>query len=121
MLDDHFIVEVRLPSSASVALPVKAIGAPTSKTEPLAGVKMVIVGRASISSVIDALPVWPSRSVVCAVMTCVPRLRIADTLGPVPRVPSRLDDHWRLVVMSPSSKSKAMPEKVETEPNVTTV
>ena len=57
-----------LPSSTSVAVPVKVMLVPEAKLEASGGAVMVTTGRASIVIVIVVLVVLPNESVAEAVM-----------------------------------------------------
>ena len=66
-LDVQAIAGVRLPSSASLAVPVKVIAARGSNVDSEVGEKMVTVGLASTAMVIARLAVLPAASVTEAV------------------------------------------------------
>ena len=72
MLEVQTRLEVRIPSSASVALPVNEIEEPELKLEPLVGVEMVTTGAVftgcCTATATVALPVLPAESVTLAVM-----------------------------------------------------
>src|SRR5439155_1555798 len=66
--EDQTIDPVRVPSSRSVAVPVKVIGAPCSKVEPAAGALMVTVGVALTTIVRVVAARLPPASVTEAVI-----------------------------------------------------
>ena len=110
--EDQAIDPVRVPSSRSVAVPVKVIGAPCSKVEPVAGAPMVTVGVALTTIVMVVAARLPPASMTEAVMTCVPELRLATMVAPLPRWPSRSEAQSMVDETSPSSGSLAVPVKV---------
>src|SRR5262249_3533794 len=113
-LEDHRMV--RLASSRSAAVALKVIAWPCSNEELVVGAVMLMVGRELTTTTMGADALLPPRSGTGAGMGGGPErggLRLID--GPVPRVPSRLDDH-RMAVIGPSSRSLAVPVKVITSP-----
>ena len=64
------------------------------KVDPLAGDAIVTVGGVFATVIVTcAVAVAPSASVTLAVITCVPFDSRFVNAVPVPRAPSRLDDH----------------------------
>src|SRR5438445_3504476 len=83
---------------------------------------MMTVGRATISTASWSDAVWWSASVAETVIVWTPReSELVVRLAPVPITPSRLEVHVRRLERSPSSKSKAIAEKVRESPRPTTV
>src|SRR5205823_2497977 len=108
--DVHCTLDARLPSSRSVAVPVRFRASPTPTSAPFGGDVMVTAGAALTVIVVDDVTVFPPVSVTDAVMTCDPadnELGLIDE--PLPREPSWLDVHWMLPDTSPSSVSLAVP------------
>src|SRR5439155_23221601 len=90
--EDQAIEPVRVPSSGSVAVPVKVIGAPCSKVDPVAGAPMVTVGVALTTIVRVVAARLPPASVTEAVIVCVPELRPPAMVVPLARgAPPRVD------------------------------
>ena len=80
--------------------------------EGAAGVFGGVSGADSTVTVMLAVPVAPSPSVAEAVTVCTPTDNVAPIEGPVPTIPSMLELHERLAVISPSSASLAVPAKL---------
>ena len=117
----HCTRPLMLPSSTSVALPLKPIGPLAAKNaEPLAGAVMRTTGAFSTVSVICAWPVSPPASATRAVIVWMPE-RSDDTVrpAPVPSGPSRLELHWIWLARLPFSASVAVPVKVTAVPGRT--
>src|SRR5205823_14760879 len=115
--DFHCTLGARLPSSRSVAVPVRFRASPTPTSAPFGGDVMVTTGAALTVTVMDDVTVFPPVSVTDAVMRCEPadnELALID--APLPRAPSRLELHWIAAARSPSSVSLAVPVKVTVAP-----
>ena len=103
------------PSSVSLAEPTKAMLVPSMTLERLAGAVMDTVGAVfgSTITVMASEPGEPSLSVTEAVMVWVPTVReVVENEPPVPMLPLMSELQDRFAVMSPSSKSLAVPTKV---------
>src|SRR5206468_2761579 len=73
-------------SSRSEAVAVKVTFSPAAKVEPSAGPVMLTLGVELTTTVMEALALLPPLSVTCAVMVCVPELRVLlVSESPVPR------------------------------------
>ena len=115
-LELHTIREVRVPSSTSVAVPVKVTAAPGSNVVPV-GAVIATTGVALTVMVIMVWVVLPPLSVTVAVMVCVPvESALAVIVRPVPSAPSRLEVQAMVAERSPSSVSLAEPVKVTAAP-----
>ena len=117
----HWSRPLRLPSSTSVALPVKVMGpSAAKKAAPLAGAVMRTTGVFSTLTVICAWAVSPPASATRAVIVWMPeRSDDSVTLAPVPSGPSRLEVHWIWLERLPFSASVAAPVKVTAAPGRT--
>ena len=112
-----------VPSSPSVAVPLKATESPTLKVEPFAGAVIVTVGAVLGTGLtvmeIAAVPESPPESVTLAVMVWVPIDRaLVETLAPLPRTPSRFELQAMEAERIPSSESVAVPLKVILMPTI---
>ena len=115
-LEVQTIREVRVPSSTSVAVPVKVTAAPGSNVVPV-GAVIATTGVALTVMVIMVWVVLPPLSVTVAVMVCVPvESALAVIVRPVPSAPSRLEVQAMVAERSPSSVSLAEPVKVTAAP-----
>src|SRR2546430_8399143 len=115
--DFHCTLDARLPSSRSVAVPVRFRTSPTPTSAPFAGDVIVTMGVALTTTVTEDVTGFPPVSVTDAVMTCDPadnELVLVD--APVPRAPSWLELHWIAADKSPSSESLTVPVKVTASP-----
>src|SRR5437867_13063237 len=73
---------------------------------------MVTVGVALTTIVMVVAARLPPASVTEAVIVCVPELRLATMVAPLPRWPSRLEAQSMVDETSPSSGSLAVPVEV---------
>lgn len=113
MLDVQVRLPLRLPSSVSLAVPVKITELPDKYELPGAGEVIAIVGEV-LGVVIMTLmlfePVKPPESVTEAVIVCVPTDKLeVENVPPEPIEPSMLEVQVRLSLRPPSSISKAQP------------
>src|SRR5437867_13206528 len=74
-----------------------------------------VVGMHPTAIVTLEVPIFPFESVADAVMVWVPSVKTFDSVAPVPRKPSLLDDQDREAERFPSS-SVAVPENVMLAP-----
>src|SRR5205823_12837055 len=92
-------VEVRLPSVASVAVPLKATLVPAKTRVPAGGAAIVTTGGLGVIVTWTwAEPTAPSESVAEATSVWLPSESITVRPGPGPSAPSRLDVHWMRLV-----------------------
>ena len=113
MLEIQTRLPLRLPSSVSLAVPVKITELPDKYELPGAGEVIAIVGEV-LGVVIMTLmlfePVKPPESVTEAVIVCVPTDKLdVENVPPEPIEPSMLEVQVRLSLRPPSSISKAQP------------
>ena len=105
-LDVHWMLALRLPSSASLAAAARRTSSPGTKLDPVVGAAIVTVGAAFTTTVIPAVARLPPASVTVAVIVCVPERSVAtSSLPPVPSGPSRLERQAIAAVRFPSSRS----------------
>src|SRR6266540_3155498 len=113
LLELHWMLDDRSPSSTSMALPVNGIGSPGENVAPVSGEVIVISGGALTTTVMVAVLVAPPPSVTDAVIVCVPLFSALVLIeGPSPSAPSMLELHWMPDDRSPSSGSVAVPVNV---------
>ena len=85
---------VRLPSVASVAVPLKTTPVPTNTRDPAGGVAMATTGGLGVMVTCTwAEPTAPSESVAKATSVWLPSESVTVRTGPGPSRPSRLDVH----------------------------
>ena len=107
----------RLPSVASLAVPLKARLVPAKTVVPSAGPVIATTGGVGVTvRRTCAEPVAPSESVTEAVRTWVPSESVTVRVPPPPSAPSRLDAHWILLVTLPSKSSVAVAPSITVLP-----
>src|ERR1043166_359147 len=109
MLETQTRPAVRLPLSASVAVPANDTVELDVMFAPATGEAIATTGAASgfTVTITVALPVLPPESVTDATIVWVPGTSDVPKLPPLPMAPLMLDVHFRFAVMVPSSTSMA--------------
>ncbi len=116
LLEVHWICELIVPCSGSLAEPENVTESPSVDSEPFVGELIETVGgefeASPLTVIVDCLESdAPSESVTDAVMMCVPTDRSdLKNPAPVPNAPSLLEDHCIDGLRSPSLMSKAEAE-----------
>ena len=122
MLEVQVRLPLKLPSSGSLAVPVKVTEA-LERCELLSAGAMIVAAGAvfggAIVMVMLSESVKPPESVTEAVIVCVPTDRLeVETVPPEPIEPSILENQTRLPFRRPSSVSVAIPLKVTELPSI---
>ena len=112
MLEVHWICELSVPCSGSLAEPENVTESPSVDWEPFVGKLIETVGgwfeTLPLTVIVDCFEAdAPSESVTVAVMMCVPTDRSdLKNPAPVPNTSSMLEDHCIDGLRSPSLMSK---------------